>query len=503
MWAFPPCTDPLAHIDLGAMLAEACITYGDTPAVAEGIGRSAPVASYSEVGRRSSEIYDSLCASGVERGEPVVVIVESTSVDFMAMIGCWWAGGVVVPVHASASKSTIDAVLKRTGARLAIRHGIAEPAITRTATLVDEVHPRGNLLNGAAFVIFTSGSTGIPKGVVLSHFGFMGKLRAIQSTLPFAPARSTMMVLKLNFSFGLWVSLLTLATGGTVHLVPRFDPLETLNGLARAELNRVAVVPTMMRRWMSIADSAKGRQAFGTFAAKSQPTLLIAGGEPLSSELGRWFRARLPLCEIADVFGLTETSTSDMILPPHLYDSHTGTIGWPTPGVIVRILDEEGNLAGIGEPGEIQIRSDYIMTCYLGDPETTLATFDGTFLRTGDTGMLNADGTVSLLGRSKELILRGGNKISPLEVERVFAEHPAISAILAAGYSHDILGESVGVLVVPTPGTNPPSPKELIDWAHGKIEGYKMPDRFLFATEIPVGQTGKADRKALSQLLIG
>jgi len=157
----------------------------------------------------------------------------------------------------------------------------------------------------------------------------------------------------------------------------------------------------------------------------------------------------LPKIEIADVYGLTETCTSDFILMPDKQRSHRGCIGRPTPSVSFCIADDQGRDVSMNEIGELQIHTPFVMNGYLDQPELTKAVFCGEFLRTGDLARLRPDGMVELVGRSKELIMRGGTKVSPLELDELLASHPGVAAALTVGVPDPVMGERIHALIVP------------------------------------------------------
>lgn len=421
----------------------------------------------------AADAADALVRAGLEPAEPVLVPVANEARDIASMLAVVLADGVAVPVHRRAHADTAGHYRAATGARYCLSAGEAPeleasgpPPATRP------------LLGGAAMITFTSGSTGVPKGVVLSRERITRKLGAIQQMLAMPRGAVVLNPLQLIFSFGQWVTFLTLARGGTVHLADRFDPDGTVEALARGGFDYLAAVPTMLRLLPDTPSSDVN-------------ATVLTGGEPVTAHLRRTLLDKSPEATVASIYGLTETGTCDLFQ----FDQHGAeaaeTLGHPSPGV--EVATDPGT-------GELLIRSPFGMLGYLDMPEATGRTLAGGWLRTGDVARIEADGSVTLVGRLKELINRGGNKVSPLEVERVFAGHPDVAATLATGVRDDMLGEAIHLLVVPRPGAEPDA-RGLKAWARDRTERFKLPDQIHFALQLPLGRTGKADRSVLRQAL--
>lgn len=478
---------------LGALLDEACARWPARPALAGDGG----ALSYAELDRRAAAIARTLRAGGIGEDEPVAVRVSNRTGDLAGFLGTWRADGVVVPIHRTALAQSVEDVLRRTGARFVVDGDAAEP-VTR---LDRPPPPQRPMLKSAALVIFTSGTTGQPKGAVLSHAGFAGKLAAIDSVLPFAATTRTLLVLQLTFSFGQWVSLLTLARGGTLVVQEKFEAARFLDTLAAERINRLGVIPTMLRQLLPLLRGTDAPALLERLGRDGIERLFMAGGEPLPYPLGRALRQIVPRLDLCDIYGLTETSTSDFILRPEEQDRLPGSIGRPSPGIAFAIHDEAGRALPPGQSGELVIKTPFIMAGYLDAPDLTAAAFRDGWFRTGDLATAAEDGTVRLVGRSKELILRAGNKISPIEVERAYLDHPEIAEALATGLPDKRLGEAIHLLVVPMPGAAP-TPEALRAWAAGRLDRYKIPDAVHIGAALPLGHTGKADRAALRRELL-
>ena len=418
-----------------------------------------------------------LTGRGIALNEPVHVSIGNRASDLGALLGVWQAGAVAVPVHASAAPSTIERVQRISRARFSIDGD-------RLDVLGHLLPPDRALLRDAALVIFTSGSTGEPKGVVIGHRRLAGKLAVLDRLLKIRSNDVVLSPLQLTFIFGLWVSLLTLMKGARLVLVPKFTSDAIGRGLEEATV--LAGVPSMFRALL--ADSA---------VPAPNLRMILTGGEVLAPGLAKAMRRVAPAA-IHDLYGLTETGSCDFYLGPPDQPHGFGTIGHPTDRVMFRLARDRCAVA-TGETGELQIRTPFGMLGYLDNPELTDASFDGDYFRTGDLARITAGGYVELVGRSKDIISRGGIKIAPLEIDNLLGEHPGVAAALCAGVPDERLGEVIHAVVVPRAGAHLDA-VELRDWLLARTERFKVPDVFHFCDVLPSGSSGKADRSAVLQL---
>lgn len=478
---------------LARALADACDAHGDGVALVDPATTPARTVTYRTLIASARALADDLARAGVERFEPVHVRVSNRADDFVALFAVWLAGAVAVPVHRTTPDAAALRILARTGARFVV-DGLATPAIV---TVAEQPPPARPLLDSAAFIIFTSGSTGEPKGVVVGHDAFHGKLLAIDGLLRFGPGEASLLVLNITFSFGLWVSLLTFLRGGTLVLQEKFAPQAFRDALVGHRIHRVGMVPTMMR--VLFADPAIDDALHGVATAGSLKQILI-GGESLGQSLAETIRARFAGTDLVDIYGLSETATCDFFAFAKDHAVRPGTIGRPSPNVIHRIADLDGRALGTGVVGELQLRSPYLMRGYLDAPDLTAAAYEDGWFRTGDLARTGDDGLVELMGRRKEVISRGGNKVTPVEIEQAVCSHPDVVAAMAVGIGDPLLGERIHVLVVPRVGVDV-APADLRAHLDARLERYKHPDRWYRADELPTGRTGKADRGRLKLLI--
>jgi len=418
----------------------------------------------------------------VQSCELVHLEIGNKPTDIGSMLGIWLAGAVVVPVHVSTVQATREALTKKTGARFSIR----DIGLTKLADKPPAPRP---LLGRAALVIFTSGTTGTPKGVVIGHDALAGKIDVLKQFLALRSDDTVLIPLQLNFIFGLWVCLLSIESGANIVLVPKFSA-EAVGKCLEDGATVFGAVPTMLRTLFSesLPDASRLR-------------MILAGGEVMPPALNERISSVWPHAGIYDLYGSTETGSCDFCLAAKDQVAGRGSIGGPTRDVKFRIRKSDGQLARQGEVGELEIASPYGMLGYLDDPDLTRASFSEGYFRSGDLVRIRADQRTEIVGRSKEIVSRGGNKISPLEIDNLLSAHPDVAVALCAGVPDERLGETIHAMVVPKPGAIL-TEADLLKWASDKVERFKLPDTIYFCDAIPLGNTGKASRAAVRQFAL-
>lgn len=353
--------------------------------------------------------------------------------------------------------------------------------------------PRYASPDDIALVLHTSGTTSRPKIVPLAQKNVCASAGNIRRTLSLTKDDVGLIVMPLFHIHGLMAALSApLSAGGTVCCTPGFNALKFFAWLGEANPTWYTAVPTMHQALLLRAPKnpeivAASRLRFIRSSSSAMPPTVLA-------ELERVFRA--PLVE---AYGMTEAShqMASNPLPPRA--RKPGTVGLPA-GPEVRVVDAAGADVAVGERGEIVIKGSNVMAAYENNPAANETAFIHGWFRTGDVGTKDEEGYISIVGRLKEIINRGGEKISPREVDEIIMQHPAVHQCVAFAMPHEMLGEEVAAAIVLREG-HTADDKELRAFAAVRLADYKVPKKILIVKEIPVGPTGKLQRIGLAAKL--
>ena len=344
-----------------------------------------------------------------------------------------------------------------------------------------------------ALILHTSGTTSRPKIVPLSHSNVCASAGNIANTLSFTTKDRGLNIMPLFHIHGLIAGVLApLSAGAYVSCTPGFNALKFFSWMDQVKPTWYTAVPTMHQTILTRANNNQmiiqnNPLRFIRSSSSSMPVKVI-------KELEACFKA--PLIES---YGMTEASHQmcSNLLPPAL--RKPGTVG-VAAGPRVAIMDEQGKLLGIGETGEIVIQGANVTKGYENNPKANAENFTKGWFRTGDQGTIDADGYVTITGRLKEIINRGGEKISPREVDEILMEHPAVLQVVTFAIPHEKLGEEVGAIVVLREGKSADE-KDIRGFAAQKLADFKVPKKIIFMDEIPKGATGKLQRIGLATKL--
>lgn len=345
-----------------------------------------------------------------------------------------------------------------------------------------------------ALLLHTSGTTSRPKIVPLTHRNLLASARNIISTYALTPQDRCLNMMPLFHIHGLVGAVAsTLCSGGSVICAPGFNPEQVMSWLADQKPTWYTAVPSMHHAVLEAAarEPEKRKDLSLRFIRSCSSSLPPTLAQKLEEEFS------VPVLE---AYGMTEAAhqMASNPLPPG--KNKHGSVGSATGTTSIAILDAQGTPLPAGQTGEICIRGENVIHAYEGNPAANQSSFVDGWLRTGDLGTLDGDGYLFIQGRVKELINRGGEKISPREIDDVLMQHQAVSEAVSFGVPHPTLGEDVAAAVV-LRSNQTLSMLELRQFASTKLADHKIPRQIVFLAEIPKGPTGKFQRVLLAEKL--
>jgi acyl-CoA synthetase (AMP-forming)/AMP-acid ligase II len=484
---------------------------GAAPALADGDGRSL---SYRELRAQVEMLGEQLGACGVGPGDRVATILPNgpgMAVAFLAAtsVGAaaplnpayraeelrFYFGDLKPKVLITTPETGVAAreVLPDETTLLDLTGDLGSYALMRDGEAVERASiGTAPEAEDHALLLHTSGTTARPKLVPLTQGNVAASAANIAEWLRLAPGDRCLNVMPLFHIHGLMAAVLASVAGGAALVAtPGFDAFRFFEWVDAHEPSWYTAVPTMHQLILSRAgqhEDVIARRPLRFIRSSS------AGLPPsVFAELERVFGA-----PVVEAYGMTEAS-HQMSSNPLDGERRPGTVGVPA-GADLRILDEAGDEVPSGGLGEVAIRGAGVTAGYVENPEANAAAFAGEWFRTGDQGSMSEDGYLTLTGRLKELINRGGEKVAPLEVDDVLLQHPAVAQAVTFARPHERLGEDVAAAVVLVEGADV-EPSELRAFAAERLAAFKVPRTILCVDEIPKGPTGKLQRIGLAERL--
>jgi long-chain acyl-CoA synthetase len=463
---------------------------------------------YGALSGASAHIAGLLAAHGFQRGDRVGIMLPNVPYFPVCYYGVLRAGGIVVPMNVLLKKREVAYYLSDSGAKLVFAwHEFAEDAQAGAEQAAAEcllVEPGAfeqqvgaatpdtavadTADDDTAVLLYTSGTTGQPKGAELTHANLTLNARGSADLFDLGSEAIVLGALPLFHSFGQTCGMnATVSGGGTLTLLPRFDPGKALEIIQRDKVNVFQGVPTMYGAMLHHPER--------TNYDVSTLRLCGSGGSAMPVELLRGFDEAFG-CKILEGYGLSESSPVASFNHADR-ERKAGSIGTPIKDVEMRVVDDDGHEVPQGEVGEIVIRGYNVMKGYWQRPEATAETIIDGWLHTGDMGRVDEDGYFYVVDRKKELIIRGGYNVYPREIEEVLYEHPDVREAAVLGVPHDEYGEEVGAAVALKDGASA-TPEELRDYVKDQVAAYKYPRVVWLVDELPKGPTGKILKREIS-----
>jgi fatty-acyl-CoA synthase len=511
---------PLLEETIGANLERAVATYPDREAL---VSRHQAVRyTYAELDAAVDEVARGLLALGLERGDRLGIWSPNCAEWALVQYATAKIGVILVTVNPSYRSSELEYVLRQSGCRVLVAARSFKGS--DYVAMVDEVAPSiagleraiflgsdawDEVLSGAAEVDestlrevsrslewadpiniqYTSGTTGAPKGATLSHRNILNNGYFVARGCRYTEEDRVCIPVPFYHCFGMVMGNLGCTTHGACMVLPgpAFEPGAVLETVAAERCTSLYGVPTMFIAELQHPD-------FSTRDLSSLRTGIMAGS-PCPTEVMCQVIDRMGMSEVTICYGMTETSpVSTQTSPDDELERRVATVGRVHPHVEVKVVGTDGETVACGEPGELCTRGYSVMLGYWEDPERTAEAIDAEgWMHTGDQATIDEDGYAKIVGRIKDMVIRGGENVYPREVEEFLYGHPAVGDVQVIGVPDERLGEELMAWVIRKRGAELDA-DELREFCRGKIAHYKVPRYVKFVDEFPMTVTGKVQK---------
>jgi fatty-acyl-CoA synthase len=514
-------TTPLLGETVGANLERAVARHGDREAL---VARHQDVRlTYAQLNEQVDRVARALVAYGLEPGDRIGIWAPNCAEWVLVQFAAAKAGAILVNVNPAYRTSELEYALKQSGTRLLI----AAPAFKASdyVAMVDEVAPRCKALERTVFldsphwdellaagdadvelpaglqfddpinIQYTSGTTGFPKGATLSHHNILNNAFFVGEACGYTPEDRVCIPVPFYHCFGMVMGNLGCTTHGACMVIPApaFEPGATLEAVQEERCTSLYGVPTMFIAELEHPD-------FDSFDLSSLRTGIMAGS-PCPVEVMRRVIDQMHMPHVTICYGMTETSpVSTQTGADDDVEHRAGTVGRVHPHVEVKIVDPRtGRCVGVGEPGEVCTRGYSVMLGYWDEPDKTAEAIDQAgWMHTGDLATMDAHGYVKIVGRSKDMIIRGGENVYPREIEEFLHAHPDITDVQVVGLPDNRYGEEIAAFVIAREGVQL-DVESVREFCQGKIAHYKIPRYVIPVDEFPLTVTGKIQKFKLRE----
>ncbi|MBL7998188.1 MAG: acyl--CoA ligase [Candidatus Kapabacteria bacterium] len=488
---------------------------------------------YDESGRREEYSYKQFAHTvastislyrnnGIGSGDRIITAGHNHPDTIIQYVAAWCCGACVVPLNMTEDDNRLAYIMRHSAAKLIVARDEYSQRINHVVPDGCRIIPvdaayhatleslggeldstPASMLDNEALIVYTSGTTGNPKGVVLVQRNLIADADGIIAWHSLKRGETMMCVLPVHHVNGAIVTHVTpLIAGASVVLQRKFQPSTFFTRAAAERVNIISVVPTLLAYLLEAGADESGAKANGL-------RHIICGAGPLSCELARKFESRYSI-PVLHGYGLSETTCYSCFLETNLtpdahntwmFDYGFPSIGTPIPQNEMAIHNDKGEPLGEGERGEIVIRGWNVMKEYYDNPAANESAFAYGWFRSGDEGFykLSHDGKpyFFITGRIKELIIRGGVNLAPLEIDEVLAAAPGVKAAICVGFENEYYGEEIGALVI-SDGTA--TEQGILDYCQSTLPFGKSPKIVVFTDELPVTSTGKYQRNKVKHL---
>ncbi len=452
----------------------------------------------------------------IKPGDRVVVMMQSCLEVPAAFHAIARLGAVIVPIMPQLVAPEVRYIVENSGAETVITSPELAPKLVEATAgiagfrqilvfgqsdirgciniqpLVESATPIDSLVDrqpdDLAVLVYTSGTTGHPKGVMLSHGNLTSNVESVASLFDLPRDYRSMMVLPMSHVYGILLIYLGALMGGVGTMLRRFDPTEALQTIQDFKVERCSLVPTMLVHLINHPE----REKYDVSSLK----IVSAGSAPLSEEIRTEFE-RLFDCRVVDGYGQSE-ATCALTAYRDEDDFVVGSVGRAIPEVELCVQDQANRQLPPGQEGEICVRGPNVMLGYWKNDEATREAIIEGWLHTGDIGRVDEQGFVFITDRKKDMIIKGGENISPREIEEVIYQLPEVSEAAVYGVPDDLFQEEIAVSIVPKPGQQPTA-EQVRDHAARFVTKFKIPKYVLFHDELPKNSNGKILKRTLRQ----
>ncbi|MFE9434444.1 AMP-binding protein [Streptomyces sp. NPDC006640] len=517
---------PLLGDTIGANLDRAVAAWPDREALVD--VPSGRRWTYAQFGAAVDELAYALLASGVAKGDRVGIWAVNCPEWVLVQYATARVGAIMVNINPAYRTHEVEYVLKQAGISLlfaSLSHKgsdyramvgevrgacpelretvyIGDPSweeLLRRGTpdLSEDLHARAAELScdDPINIQYTSGTTGFPKGATLSHHNILNNGYFVGESVAYSEQDRICIPVPFYHCFGMVMGNLAATSHGACMVVPApsFDPVATLEAVQREKCTSLYGVPTMFIAELNLP-------GFATYDLSTLRTGIMAGS-PCPVEVMKRVVAEMHMAEVSICYGMTETSpVSLQTRRDDDLEHRTGTVGRVLPHLEVKVVGPDGVTVPRGSSGELCTRGYSVMLGYWEEPERTAEAVDnGRWMHTGDLATMREDGYVEIVGRIKDMIIRGGENIYPREIEEFLYAHPKIADVQVVGIPHERYGEEVLACVIPRDPADPLTLEELRSSCEGRLAHYKIPSRLRVLESFPMTVSGKVRKIELRE----